>query len=75
VLYEYSLVVGYDDLFKAEEVRLKLWKMEKDHLVDVDDAAVAEMALSGKVEAEPSSQSHTAGAVSGGSYSIESCIS
>ena len=35
------IVVGYDDMFKAEEVRLKLLKMQKEYLVDLEDAVVA----------------------------------
>jgi uncharacterized membrane protein len=36
------VVVGYDDQFKAEEVRLMLWKMQKEYLIDLKDAVVAE---------------------------------
>jgi uncharacterized membrane protein len=35
------VVVAYDDPFKAEEVRLMLQKMQKDHLIDPQDAVVA----------------------------------
>src|SRR5262249_45489801 len=44
------VVVGYDDLFKAEEVRLKLMKMQKDYLIDLGDAVVAVKDQSGKVK-------------------------
>jgi len=36
------VVVGYDDQFKAEELRLMLWKMQKQYLIDLEDAVVAE---------------------------------
>jgi len=26
------VVVGYDDIYKAEEVRLQLWKLQRDYL-------------------------------------------
>jgi uncharacterized membrane protein len=35
------VVIDYDDMFKAEEIRLKLLKMQKDYLMDLDDAVVA----------------------------------
>ena len=33
------VVIGYDNEFKAEEVRLKLRKLQKDYLIDLEDAA------------------------------------
>jgi uncharacterized membrane protein len=44
------VVIGYDDQFKAEEVRLMLWKMQKDYLIDLEDAVVAEKNDKGKVK-------------------------
>ncbi len=44
------VVVGYDDQFKAEEVRLMLWKMQKEYLIDLEDAVVAEKNDKGKVK-------------------------
>ena len=35
------VVIGFDDQFKAEEVRLMLWKMQKEYLIDLGDAVVA----------------------------------
>jgi len=35
------IVIEYDDMHKAEEVRLKLQKMQRDYLVDLEDAVVA----------------------------------
>ena len=32
------VVVGYDDMFKAEEVHLKMLKMQRDYLIDLEDA-------------------------------------
>jgi uncharacterized membrane protein len=60
------VVVEYDDMFKAEEVRLKLWKMQKDYLIDLDDAAVAVKDQSGKVTLHQAVNLTGAGAVSGG---------
>ena len=42
------VVIGYDDQFKAEEVRLSLMKMQKDYLIDLEDAVVAVKDQEGK---------------------------
>jgi uncharacterized membrane protein len=59
-------VIGYDDQFKAEEVRLKLWKMQKDYLIDMEDAVVAVKDQKGKVRLHQAVNLTAAGAVSGG---------
>ena len=35
------VAIGYNDLYKAEEVRLMLRKMKKEYLLDLEDAMVA----------------------------------
>lgn len=60
------VVVGYDDKFKAEEVRLKLIKMQKDYLIDLGDAVVAVKDEGGKVKLHQAVNLTAAGAVSGG---------
>ena len=35
------VAIGYNDPYKAEEVRLMLRKMKKEYLIDLDDAVVA----------------------------------
>ncbi len=60
------VVVGYDDQFKAEEVRLKLLKMQKDYLIDLGDAVVAVKDASGNVKLHQAVNMTAAGAVSGG---------
>ena len=35
------IVVGYDERFKAEEVRIKLQKLQREYLLDLEDAVVA----------------------------------
>jgi uncharacterized membrane protein len=32
------IVVGYDERFKAEEVRIKLQKLQREYLLDLEDA-------------------------------------
>jgi uncharacterized membrane protein len=59
-------VIGYDDQFKAEEVRLKLWKMQRDYLIDMEDAVVAVKDQKGKVSLHQAVNLTAAGAVGGG---------
>jgi uncharacterized membrane protein len=44
------VVIGYDDPFQAEEVRLKLRKMQKDYLIGLEDAVVAAKNEKGKIK-------------------------
>jgi uncharacterized membrane protein len=60
------VVIGYDDKFKAEDVRLMLLKMQKDYLIDLEDAVVAVKDESGKVKLHQMYHLTAAGAVSGG---------
>jgi uncharacterized membrane protein len=60
------VVIGYDDRYKAEEVRLKLKKLQKDYLIDLEDAVVAVKDENGKVKLHQAINLTAAGAVSGG---------
>ncbi len=60
------VVIGYDDQFKAEEIRLKLWKMQKDYLVDLEDAVVAVKDDKGKIRLHQATNLTAAGALGGG---------
>jgi hypothetical protein len=42
------IVIGYNDQFKAEETRLKFLKMQREYLVDLEDAVVAIKQPNGK---------------------------
>ena len=44
------IVIGYEDPFKAEETRLKLLKLQRDYLIDLEDAVVAVKDKEGKVK-------------------------
>src|SRR5262252_3192029 len=59
-------VIGYNDIFKAEEVRLSLLKMQRDYLIDLEDAVVAVKEPSGKVKLHQAVNLTAAGAASGG---------
>jgi uncharacterized membrane protein len=60
------VAIGYDDPYKAEEVRLKLRKMQKDYLIDLGDAVVAVKDENGKVKLHQAVSMTAAGAASGG---------
>jgi uncharacterized membrane protein len=60
------IVIEYDDVNTAEEVRLKLMKMQKDYLIDMEDAVVAVKDEKGKVKLHQVHNLTAAGAVSGG---------
>ena len=60
------IVIEYDDLHQAEEVRLKLQKMQKDYLIDLEDAVVAVKDQEGKVKLHQIQNLTATGAVSGG---------
>lgn len=60
------VVVGYHDVNKAEEVRLTLRKLQRDFLVELEDAVVAVKDARGKIKLHQSVNLTAAGAVSGG---------
>jgi uncharacterized membrane protein len=60
------VVVGYDSPYKAEEIRLKLKQLQKDYLIDMEDAVVAVKDESGKVKLHQAVNLTAAGAVTGG---------
>jgi uncharacterized membrane protein len=60
------VVIGYHDLYQAEEVRLKLCKLQKDYLIDLEDAVVATKDQAGKIKLHQAVNLTATGAVSGG---------
>ena len=60
------IVIEYDDLHQAEEVRLKLQKLQRDYLLDLADAVVAVKDQNGKVKLNQIHNLTAAGAASGG---------
>jgi uncharacterized membrane protein len=60
------VAIGYDDPYNAEEVSLKLRKMQRDYLIDLEDAVVAVKDEHGKVKLHQPVSLTAAGAVSGG---------
>jgi uncharacterized membrane protein len=60
------VVVGYDEPYKAEEVRLKLRKLQSEYLLDLEDAVVAIKDEKGKVKLHQAVKLTAEGAVSSG---------
>jgi uncharacterized membrane protein len=60
------VVVGYDDPFKAEEIRMKLQKMQAAYLIDMEDAVVAVKNAKGKVKLHQPVNMTAMGATYGG---------
>ncbi|MFB2891783.1 DUF1269 domain-containing protein [Aerosakkonemataceae cyanobacterium BLCC-F50] len=64
------IVVAYEDEFKAEEVRLTLAKLQRQHLIELEDAAVVVKNQEGKVKLKQAVNLTSAGAVSGGFWGL-----
>ena len=60
------VVIGYNDLYQAEEVRLKLCKLQRDYLIDLEDAVVVTKDKAGKIKLHQAVNLTAAGAASGG---------
>jgi uncharacterized membrane protein len=60
------VAIGYDDPFKAQEVRLALAKLQREYLIDLEDAVVAVKDEKGKLKLHQAVNLTAAGAVSGG---------
>ena len=64
------IVVAYDDEFTAQEVRLKLLRMQKEYLIDLEDAVVAVKNKDGKVKLHQIHNLTAAGAASGSFWGL-----
>ena len=62
--------IAYDDEYKAEEVRMTLIKLQKEHLIELEDAAVIVKNAEGKIKLKQAVDLTTAGAVSGGFWGL-----
>ena len=64
------VVVGYKDMYKAEEVRLQFWKLQRDYLVDLEDAVVVVKNNEGKVKLHQAFNLTGSGALNGGFFGL-----
>jgi uncharacterized membrane protein len=59
------VVIGYDDVHKASEVRLTLLKLQQEYLIDLEDAVVVVKKPDGKIKLHQPVNLPAAGAVGG----------
>jgi uncharacterized membrane protein len=64
------VAVAYDDRYQAEEVRLRLLRMQKEYLIDLEDAVVAVRDDKGKVKLHQIHDMTAAGAISGSFWGL-----
>jgi uncharacterized membrane protein len=64
------IVITYDDVHQAEEVRMKLLKMQKEYLIDLEDAVIAVKDKNGKVKLRQMYDLTATGAMTGGFWGI-----
>lgn len=64
------IAVGFNDEFKADEVLLSLVKLQQEHLIDLEDAAVVVRNLKGRVKIKQSQEIVASGALSGGLWGL-----
>ncbi len=62
------IVLGFDGLHTADEVLNKLRSMQKEHLIDLEDACVVEREQDGKVHIKQAVNLLALGAASGGTW-------
>lgn len=62
------VVIEYDDEYKALEVRLALFKLQREYLIEMDDAVVAVKNSSGKIKLHQPVNLTAAGAARGGIF-------
>lgn len=69
------VVVAYDDQYKAEEMRLKLLKMQSEYLIELEDAVVAVKRPDGKIKLHQPVNLPAVGALQGGFWgTLIGCI-
>jgi uncharacterized membrane protein len=64
------IVVAYDDELKAEEVRLALAKLQKEHLIELEDAVVVIKDKEGKIKLNQAVNLTATGATGGGFWGL-----
>ena len=64
------IVICFRDEFKADEVLLDLRKLEREYLIDLEDAAIVVRKKDGRVKIKQTQELVTAGALSGGFWGL-----
>lgn len=64
------IVIGFQDEFKADEVLIELRKLEREYLIDLEDAAIVVRNKAGKVKVKQTQELVTSGALTGGFWGL-----
>ncbi len=64
------IVIGFKDEFKADEVILDLRKLEREYLINLEDAAVVIRNKDGKIKIKQTQELVTSGALSGSFWGL-----
>jgi uncharacterized membrane protein len=64
------IVIGFSDEFKADEVMNDLRKLEREYLIELEDAAIVIRNKDGKVKVKQTQELTTTGALSGGFWGL-----
>jgi len=64
------VVIGYNEIHKAEEVRLTLVKLQREYLIDLEDAVAVTKDAKGKIKLHQTVNLTAAGATSGGFWGM-----
>jgi uncharacterized membrane protein len=64
------IVISYDNEFQAEEMRLKMLKLQKEYLIDLEDAVVAIKKPDGKIKLNQAVNLPAAGATEGSFWGL-----
>jgi uncharacterized membrane protein len=64
------IAIAYNDKNQAEEVRLTLVKLQKEHLIELEDAAVVVKQADGTIKLKQAIDLTESGAVSGGFWGL-----
>lgn len=60
------IAVTYPDQFKAEEVRVKLWKLQREYLIELEDAVIVTKDKASKIKLHQAMNLTAVGALAGG---------
>ncbi len=64
------IAIGFNDEFTADAVILELRKLQQEHLIDLEDAAIAIRNKEGKVQIKQTQELTASGALSGGLWGL-----
>jgi uncharacterized membrane protein len=64
------IVISFSNEFKADEVLIELSKLEREYLIDLEDAAIVIRSQAGKIKIKQTQELVTSGALTGGFWGL-----